>query len=178
MSLQGFCFFDLCFYTLESQLRYPSLIPFLTLHHQTGLTLHLSGLGWLPAQVREEQGQSCNATHQPGPEEVLHIKPPQSPTACCWPHELSILQTSDILTHCLLCILFVLRKSCPDQAKCPNGWHGSGWHGIEICKQYWKLPFKIVIIIISAISKLFGNKLEFLRARHLLLVIVLPLPHL
>lgn len=28
VSLQGFCFFDLYFYTLKSQLRYPSLIPF------------------------------------------------------------------------------------------------------------------------------------------------------
>lgn len=28
VSLQGFCFFDLYFYTLKSQLRYPRFIPF------------------------------------------------------------------------------------------------------------------------------------------------------
>lgn len=74
VSLQGFCFFDLYFYTLESQLRYPSLIPFLTLHYQTGLTLHLSGLGWIPTQVMEVPGQSCKATYQPNPTETLHVE--------------------------------------------------------------------------------------------------------
>lgn len=74
VSLQGFCFFDLYFYTLESQLRYPSLIPFLTLHYQTGLTLHLSGLGWIPTQVMEAPGQGCKATHQPNPKETLHVE--------------------------------------------------------------------------------------------------------
>lgn len=75
VSLQGFCLFDLYFYTLKSQSRYPSLIPSLTLHYQTGLTLHLSGLGWIPAQVMEALGQSCQATHQPNPRETLHPEP-------------------------------------------------------------------------------------------------------
>lgn len=74
VSIQGFCFFDLYFYTLVSQLRYPSLIPFLTLHYQTTLTFHLSGPGWIPSQVMEALGQSCKATHQPNPKETLHGK--------------------------------------------------------------------------------------------------------
>lgn len=80
VSLQGFCFFDLYFYTLESQSRDPRLIPFLTSRYQAGLTLHLSGLGWIPAQVMGALGQSCQATHQLNPRETLHPEP-------CWPCE-------------------------------------------------------------------------------------------
>lgn len=140
MSLQGFCFFDLYFYTLKSQLRYPSLIPFLTLHYLTGLTLHLSGLGWIPTQVMGVPGQSNPSTESQG--DTSHgaaagqTSPLNSP-----PFEL--LTPLLFSTEGLLWVRFVLlRKSCLRWARWPCRWHGSGWQGTEICRQHWKLsPF-------------------------------------
>lgn len=110
VSLQGFCFFDLYFYTLKSQLRYPSLIPFLTLHYLTGLTLHLSGLGWIPTQVMGVPGQSNPSTESQG--DTSHgaaagqTSPLNSP-----PFEL--LTPLLFSTEGLLWVRFVLlRKSC------------------------------------------------------------------
>lgn len=48
---------------------------FLTLHYQAGVTPNLLGLGYIPNQVMEEQGQGIKATHHPSPKETLHGEP-------------------------------------------------------------------------------------------------------
>lgn len=69
--------FPFLIYTyIRSNLNWDILASFhfLTLHYQAGVTPNLLGLGYIPNQVMEEQGQGIKATHHPSPKETLHRK--------------------------------------------------------------------------------------------------------
>lgn len=65
----------------------------------------------------------------------------QSPSSHCEPFS----PPSELLTPLLffqgvLLILFIpVRNSCLHLEQQPHSWHGSRWHGMEICRLYWKL---------------------------------------
>lgn len=140
VSIQGFCFFWFIFlYTrISIEISQPHSISDLTLSNQTDLSSLRAGLDSIPGygSTRAEL-QSNPSTESQGdaPRKVAagHASPLNSP-----PFEL--LTPLLFLTEGLLWVHFVfLRKSCPCRACRPCRWHGSGWHGAEICRQYWKL---------------------------------------
>lgn len=95
-------FCDLYFSTLVLQLRYAGFIAFLlTFPYQTGMTLNLLRLGWIPIRVTRVQGQRIKATHQLFPKETFYIKPQQRAAN----QENSIFSSWETFSDCLTIIM-------------------------------------------------------------------------
>lgn len=87
---------------------------FLTLHYQAGVTPNLLGLGYIPNQVMEAQGQRIKATHHPGPQGDTSCKAewrrPINQTSFIHPREILnslTLWTFDIIFWVCMKVLFI-----------------------------------------------------------------------
>lgn len=131
MSLQGFCFFDLYFYTLKSQLRYPSFIPFsdLTLSSRSDPQSLRTGLHSKAGYGRT--GQRIKATHHPSPKETLHVKPSEG-QPIRRPHLFAHVRILYSPPFELLTLFLSVCESCLYQTQKPDRcsvWHGNWLHG-------------------------------------------------
>lgn len=108
VSLQGFCFFDLYFYTLKSQLRYPSFIPFsdLTLSSRSDPQSLRTGLHSKPGYRRTRAENQSHTSPQPQGDTSCKAewRPANPQTSFICPREnsrLSTLWTFDIIFECV-----------------------------------------------------------------------------
>lgn len=131
VSLQGFCFFDLYFYTLKSQLRYPSFIPFsdLTLSSQSDPQSLRTGLHSKPGYGRTRAENQSHTSPQPQGDTSCKAewRPANPQTSLICPREnspLSTLWTFDIIFECVW-VLFIPNTK-PDRCLV---WHGNWLHG-------------------------------------------------
>lgn len=104
---------------------------FLTLHYQAGVTPNLLGLGYIPNQVMEGQGQRIKATHHPSPKETLHVKPSEG-QPIRRPHLFAHVRILYSPPFELLTLFLSVCESCLYQTQKPDRcsvWHGNWLHG-------------------------------------------------
>lgn len=147
VSLQGFCYFDLYFYTLKSQLRYPSFIPFsdLTLSNQSDPQSLRTGLHSKPGYGRTRAENQSHTSPQP-----------QGDTSCKaeWrpanrrPHLFAHVRIFNSPPFEPLTLFLSVCKSCLFQTQKPDRcsvWHGNRLHGNK-CSFFSNLSFFFFLV--------------------------------